>query len=145
MFNNSPLTRLHWILSNPINRPQKFYYKEHEVCIVQPPNISGRERLHFGTSYAFYFFIYKYDYCAQWLNIKIRTIHVFKADSLDNSSLKENVNHHKIMCPIKQKLVDSSRFWILWFPFILIENILKTTHTFFNSEKALPSFFIEFW
>lgn len=144
MFNNSLLTRLHWILSNPINRPQKFYYKEHEVCIVQPPNISGRERLHFGTSYAFYFFIFT-NMTIVLSDSTLRLEPFMKADSLDNSSLKENVNHHKIMCPIKQKLVDSSRFWILWFPFILIENILKTTHTFFNSEKALPSFFIEFW
>ena len=39
-----------------------------------------------------------------------------KADSLDNSSLKENLNHHKIMCPIKQKLVDSSRFLDIMIP-----------------------------
>lgn len=144
MFNNSLLTRLHCILSNPINRPQKFYYKEHEVCIVQPPNISGRERLHFGTSYAFYFFIFT-NMTIVLSDSTLRLEPFMKADSLDNSSLKENLNHHKIMSPIKQKLVDSSRFWILWFPFILIENILRTIHTFFNSEKALPSFFIEFW
>lgn len=90
MFNNSLLTRLHCILSNPINRPQKFYYKEHEVCIVQPPNISGRERLHFGTSYAFYFFIFT-NMTIVLSDSTLRLEPFMKADSLDNSSLKENL------------------------------------------------------